>query len=206
MSRMELKEKLEEYGTSEMAIYTDGEILSMLLGIEPGGVRLSDVMRDAGSVKGIGRKKAAVVDALREAVFRIGRTGRSRADAIRGPEDAADYVFHHSRLRYEDKEHFCILGLNAKNCVIGFEVISIGSATATITHPREIFRAALRMKAVAIILVHNHPSGDVAPSREDVQVTKRMADSGKILDIPVLDHIIVGDGNFASLKDRGHMS
>jgi DNA repair protein RadC len=203
---MELKEKLEEYGTSEMAIYTDGEILSMLLGIEPEGASLSDVMRDARSVKGIGKRKAAVVDALREAVFRIGKAGRSRADAIRGPEDAADYVFRHARLRYEDREHFCILGLNVKNCVIGFEVISIGSATATITHPREIFRAAIRMKAVAIILVHNHPSGDVAPSREDVQVTKRMADSGKILDIPVLDHIIVGDGNFASLKEKGCLS
>lgn len=127
MSRMELREKLAEYGTSQMAIYTDGEILSTLLGIEPEGASLSDVMGDARSVKGIGKRKAAVVDAL-------------------------------------------------------------------------------RMKAVAIILVHNHPSGDVAPSREDVQVTKRMADSGKILDIPVLDHIIVGDGNFASLKDRGHMS
>jgi DNA repair protein RadC len=96
-------------------------------------------------------------------------------------------------------EHFCVLHLNAKNSVVSRQTVSIGSANETTVHPREVFRAACIAGAVAVILVHNHPSGDCTPSAEDHALTARLAECGKILGIKVLDHVIVGDGDYRSL-------
>ena len=84
-------------------------------------------------------------------------------------------------------------------------VISVGSLTASVVHPREVFTAAIQQTAASIILVHNHPSGDPTPSREDIEVTSRMVQVGKVIDIPVLDHIIIGGDNFVSIKEKGLM-
>ena len=106
-------------------------------------------------------------------------------------------------LRDEAQEHFMLLLLNTKNQVIDMPTISIGTVNGSLVHPREVFRAAVRSNATGIILVHNHPSGDPTPSKEDCLVTARLAEAGQMMDIPVLDHIIIGDDKYISLKEEG---
>ena len=93
--------------------------------------------------------------------------------------------------------------LSTKNHVLKTAVISVGSLNASIVHPRELFREAINARAAAVILVHNHPSGDPAPSPEDIALTRKLIEAGKLLDIPVLDHLILGDGKYISLKEKG---
>jgi DNA repair protein RadC len=102
-----------------------------------------------------------------------------------------------------DKEHFLLLAMNNKNRVNGFKVISTGSLTASLVHPREVWRAALHLCAAAVVFVHNHPSGDPAPSQEDQEITRRLKETGDMLGIRVLDHVVLGDGRFFSFSDRG---
>jgi len=96
-----------------------------------------------------------------------------------------------------------MLALDTKNKVIGVFDVSSGSLSASIVHPRDIFQRAILSKAASVIIVHNHPSGDPAPSPEDVALTTRLAEAGKIFDIPVLDHIVIGEGQYTSLKEKG---
>ncbi len=114
-------------------------------------------------------------------------------------------VFEYLRLRIgqKNREHFVVVLLNAKNYVIHDEVISVGTLTTSLVHPREIFQEAIRRSAHAIILAHNHPSGDPTPSREDREVTQRLVEAGKLLGIHVLDHLIIGDGGYTSFRERG---
>jgi DNA repair protein RadC len=100
-----------------------------------------------------------------------------------------------------DKEHFVLLSLNNKNRINGFKIISTGSLTASLVHPREVYRAALGLCAAAVIFVHNHPSGEPAPSQEDTELTRRLKESGEILGIRVLDHIVLGDGRYYSFSN-----
>ena len=103
-----------------------------------------------------------------------------------------------------DKEHFVLLAMNNKNRVNGFKVVSTGSLTASLVHPREVWRAALHLSAAAVVLVHNHPSGDPVPSQEDQEITRRLKETGDMLGIRVLDHVVLGDdGRFYSFSDRG---
>jgi DNA repair protein RadC len=103
------------------------------------------------------------------------------------------------------EENFVILCLNTKNKIAGVHTVSIGSLNASIVHPREVFKAALLNNANGIICLHNHPSGDPEPSRDDIETTHRLVNAGNILGIKVLDHIIIGDGRYISLKERGLM-
>jgi DNA repair protein RadC len=151
---------------------------------------------------GVGRAKAAQIKAAFELGRRVGRLDRERF-TVRCPRDVADYLM--DRLRFHLKEHFMVLHLDTKNQVIGEEVVSIGSLNASIVHPREIFKTALKRSAASIICAHNHPSGDPAPSREDIEVTARLVEAGKLLGVDVLDHIIIGDNRFSSLKEQGCM-
>lgn len=105
-----------------------------------------------------------------------------------------------------DREHFIVLHLNVKNRLLAKETISIGSLSANIVHPREVFRGAVMHGSAAIILAHNHPSGDTTPSREDKELTSRLCAAGELLGIRVLDHIIVGGSWYLSLADKGEMS
>ena len=100
-----------------------------------------------------------------------------------------------------DREHFVMIALDTKNKIIGFHVVSIGTLNETLTHPREIFKAAFLMNAARIILAHNHPSGDPTPSDLDIAITKRLCTAGRLLDVPVLDHIIVGEHRSVSFAD-----
>ena len=102
-----------------------------------------------------------------------------------------------------DKEHFVLLAMNNKNRVNGFKVISTGSLTASVVHPREVWRSALHLCAAAVVFVHNHPSGDPAPSIEDQDITRRLKETGDVLGIRVLDHVVLGNDRFFSFSDRG---
>ena len=102
-----------------------------------------------------------------------------------------------------DKEHFLLLAMNNKNRVNGFKIVSTGSLTASLVHPREVWRSALHLCAAAVVFVHNHPSGDPAPSPEDIEITRRLKETGDLLGIRVLDHVVLGDGRHFSFSDRG---
>jgi DNA repair protein RadC len=106
-----------------------------------------------------------------------------------------------------DKEHFGVLFLNVRRQVIGFNMVSIGCLTASLVHPREVFKPAILASAAAVILAHNHPSGDPEPSAEDVTLTRRLVQGGELLGIEVLDHVVLGLGmRYVSFKDRGMIS
>jgi DNA repair protein RadC len=107
------------------------------------------------------------------------------------------------RLAWEDREVFCTVILDARHHVLGINTVSVGSVSASLVHPRETFKPALLMGASAIILAHCHPSGDPTPSQEDIELTRRLQKAGEILGIEVLDHLIIADGQFLSLKERG---
>jgi len=106
-------------------------------------------------------------------------------------------------MRCLDREYFRVLLLNTKNHVLKMETVSIGTLNCSAVHPREVFKPAIRNSAAAIILVHNHPSGDATPSRNDAEVTQRLSEAGKLLGIEILDHLVIGDGLFTSFKDKG---
>lgn len=120
---------------------------------------------------------------------------------IRGPEDV--YHWLKDEVKLLDREHFVAVLLNIKNQVIAKEVVSIGTLNSSMVHPRELFKRAIRRSAASIILVHNHPSGDPTPSREDITITKRLMEAGEIIGVQILDHIIIGFEQFVSLKAKG---
>jgi DNA repair protein RadC len=155
-------------------------------------------------IPGIGLAKALQIAAAVELGRRIVRRPADQMVKIRSADDAAEYVM--DRMRHLKKEHFVTLHLNTKHCVIGEEVVSVGSLDASIVHPREIFKLAVKRSASAILCVHNHPSGDPTPSPEDIAVTKRLLEAGRVLGIDVLDHIVIGDGHYVSLKAAGYMT
>ena len=123
---------------------------------------------------------------------------------IKSPDDAARVGKDYIRINEESEEYMHMLCLNTKNKVIGIFEISHGSVNSSIVGAREVFQKALLANAVSIILLHNHPSGDPNPSREDIEVTKRLVEAGKILGVEVLDHLVVGDW-YVSLKEKGYV-
>ena len=104
-----------------------------------------------------------------------------------------------------DREHFVALALDARNRPIGAHTVSVGSLSASIVHPREVFKFAVLASAAALIVAHNHPSGDTTPSREDVELTRRLVDAGRMIGIDVLDHLVMSDDDWQSLRERGLM-
>lgn len=119
------------------------------------------------------------------------------------PDDVFNLDFLRKEFDLADREKFIVLHLNAKNAVISYEVVSIGTLNSSLVHPREVFKAAILSNAGSIILCHNHPSGDTEPSDDDLALTKRLVDAGKFLGIEVLDHVVFAADNFMSLKERG---
>jgi len=152
------------------------------------------------SYKGISDVKAAKLMALAEISKRIS-TLKIEKVKISSPDDAA--VIMMEEMRYYRKEYFKIMLLDTKNNVKKVSEISVGSLNSSIVHPREVFHEAVSNLASSIILVHNHPSGECEPSHEDVVLTNRLDECGKILGIRVLDHIIIGDGVYFSFKEEG---
>jgi len=159
-------------------------------------------VEELSEIRGIGLAKAAQIKAAAE----LGRRLESPVEesgklAIKSPEDVASMV--RSRLKGKKKEHFLVLCLDTRNRVTGIRQVSVGSLDSSIVHPREVFKEAISSSAASVIFVHNHPSGNPEPSKEDVELTRRLAKAGEIVGIDVLDHIIVCDRTHVSLKARG---
>lgn len=211
------REKLISIGANHL---TDSELLAILLNtgmrgkssIEVAQDLLSKVnvlkelkylsLNDLMDVKGIGIHKAVILKAAFEIGERMNQPDQKEKIKITEPGDAANYFM--ARMMHLTHEQFEVLFLNSKNIVIRHEVIFVGTLNSSVVHPREVFKAAIKWSSNAIIVVHNHPSGDVTPSKEDIRTTKRLQECGSILGIDLLDHIIIGDGKFLSLVQAGY--
>lgn len=209
------RERLLAAGPSALS---DGELLGLLFGIgsrEKTAVELAgEVISEAGGlhglydvsvhelveINGIGEAKACVILAAVELGRRIGQVRNPGRPVISSPADVERLL--RGRIANLDRENFVVVLLNTKNEVIETSTVSVGTLSASLVHPREVFKPAIRASAASVVLAHNHPSGKVEPSREDREVTKRMSEAAEILGVEVLDHVIVGDGYF-SMKEHG---
>lgn len=126
-------------------------------------------------------------------------------NTLTSPEIAYKFIERVCELSSEPEENLMMLTLNTKNTVTGVFTVSKGSLNNSIVHPREVYKRALLNNANSIMIFHNHPSGDPAPSREDIAITKRLEEAGKIIGIKLLDHLIIGDERFTSLREKGEM-
>ena len=153
------------------------------------------------TLSGIGPTSAAAIKAALE----LGRRGMaeagSEAPTIRAPDDCANLLM--AEMRHLEQEHLVTVILNTRNRVIKVHTCYVGSLNASMVRVGELFREAIRRNGAAIIVAHNHPSGDPTPSPEDVTITVQFVKAGSLMDIDVLDHLIIGDGRFVSLKERG---
>lgn len=164
---------------------------------ELGNADIAQIME----IKGMGLAKAAGIKAAFTLAARFQARKLERFDRFTSPQQVFDY-FHHE-FRDSRKEYFLILLLDGKNRIIRRVQVSEGSLNQSIVHPREVFNPAVKESAAAVILVHNHPTGDPTPSSEDIAITRRLREAGEIMGIKVLDHIIVGDGEYLSFVERG---
>ena len=156
------------------------------------------------ALEGVGPAKAARLLAAVEMARRVGSRSSDERPTVSTPEDVV--ALCNPRMRGLDREHFWSLALNTKNRLLRVIEVSVGSLNASIVHPRELFREAVRLSAASVIVVHNHPSGDPAPSGADIALTRRIVKAGDVLGIEVLDHVVIGDGGeHASLRDLGLM-
>ena len=131
------------------------------------------------------------------------RTQPSPVRTVTSPHDA--YLVFRDWMEPRDRECFAIALMDTRNRIIGLHIVSIGSLNASLVHPRECFKPAILANASAILLAHNHPSGDAAPSSEDLAITARLKQVGELLGIAVLDHLVIGDSTFVSMKERGQL-
>ncbi len=152
-------------------------------------------------IPGIGQVKAAQLKCIAELARRVTQASRFKEVRLNDPASIAAYYME--SLRHETKENLLLSMFDSKSGLLGDEIISIGTVSNSLVSPREIFLKALEYKAVHIVLLHNHPSGDPAPSEADLAVTKRVADSGMVLGIALADHIIIGDNNYISFRENG---
>lgn len=160
-------------------------------------MEISDFMK----IRGIGKVKAVQLKCITEFAKRLWRSEKELNLKIRCPGQISEYYME--ELRNEETESAYVIFLDGKNRFLGDYCLSKGTVNASLVSTREIFKTALQQKAVYIMLVHNHPSGDPAPSKEDIRVTYKVMEAGKLMDIPLLDHVIIGDGTYVSLKEKG---
>lgn len=153
------------------------------------------------AIKGVGLAKATSIKAAFTLASRFKDRKLERFDRFTSPQQVFDYFNH--EFRDSRKEYFLALLLDGKNRIIRRVQISEGSLNQSIVHPREVFSPAVKETSAAVILVHNHPTGDPAPSSEDIAITRRLKEAGEIMGIKVLDHIIIGDGEYVSFVERG---
>ena len=207
------RERLEKNGVH---VLSDAELLAIIFKTgnkEENAIVMSDrlitkyglgklnelSLKELQEIKGIGPAKSMQIKALFEFNKRYSLAKRD-GEPIKSARDVFEYASQ--RLITNQQETFMILLLDSKNRIVKDEVISIGTLNASIIHPREVFKSAIRESANSIILVHNHPSGDPEPSVEDEQITKKLFEAGELLNIKILDHVIVGKDKFWSFKER----
>ncbi|MFN7161809.1 MAG: RadC family protein, partial [Fimbriimonadales bacterium] len=169
-----------------------------------GGVRgvMHASVQELANIKGMGLAKATQIAAAMELGRRVALSQFHERPQIRSPEDV--YQLMHIQLLGERREHFLAVMLDTKNRVVRTETISIGTLDSSLVHPREVYRVVIREGAACWIAVHNHPSGDPTPSPEDIAVTRRLKEAGELLGVELLDHLIIGDGNYTSLREKGY--
>lgn len=159
-------------------------------------------VEELSEIKGIGVAKASQIKAAFELANRLeGYSEAGEKPLVKTPDDVVGLV--RGRLKGKKKEHFLALLLDTRNKLIKVAEISVGSLDSSLVHPREVFKEAISATAASVIFVHNHPSGDPTASEDDIKLTKRLAEAGKIVGIDVLDHIIISDKNYLSLKREG---
>jgi DNA repair protein RadC len=208
------REKLLKYGAGRLS---EAELLAILLGTGRKGESFLLVARkllkaapfeklpfltpeEFRKVSGIGPAKACELLASIELGKRLFQNKKVIISQLLKPQDVFDSL---KDISLSKKEHFLVFFLDSRNQQIHREIISVGTINASLVHPREVFEPAIKHLAVQVILAHNHPSGDLEPSEEDLAVNKRLADAGKLLGIEVLDHIIVTKDSFSSFKEKG---
>ncbi|MCY8505711.1 RadC family protein [Bacillus atrophaeus] len=212
------RERLLQYGAENLA---NNELLAILLRT---GTKKESVMdlsnrllhsfeglrllkeasvEELSGISGIGLVKAVQILAAMELGSRIHKFANEEKYVVRSPEDGANFVMED--MRFLTQEHFVCLYLNTKNEVIHKRTIFIGSLNSSIVHPREVFKEAFKRSAASFICIHNHPSGDPTPSREDIEVTRRLFECGNLIGIELLDHLVIGDKKFVSLKEKGYL-
>lgn len=199
LTTAELIAILIRVGTRERSAVSLGEHLLAHFGNIKGVAGAS--VEELSKIKGVGPAKAAEIKAAIEFGNRLALFTGDVRPAIGGPRDVANLLM--PDLRYLKKETLKSILMDTKNRVLAIKTVSIGDLSSSIVHPREVFKDAIVASAASLIVAHNHPSGDPTPSADDVAVTKRLMDAGGIIGIDLLDHIVIGDGKFVSLKERG---
>lgn len=211
------RERLLKYGAESLS---DAELLAVVLGTGTKGMNIVTVSRhvfqkmslkklsrspaaELMKIPGIGQSKACQIISVFELSRRLEIYSEEPKRKIKDPEDIYKYIY--PKIREEKQEKFIILCLDTKNQIISDITVFVGGLDFSIVQPREIFKSALLESAASIILIHNHPSGDPTPSREDIIITNRVIESGKLLGVHVWDHLIIGDGCYISLKEKEYI-
>jgi len=210
------RERLKQFGPEALSAQ---ELLALIIGrgvsrksvmtiaqellIKFGNVKaISEAtLEELSQIKGIGFAKAAQIKACFELGKRQDLEPEQKDFDIKDPQSVVKAI--RASIKDKAKEHFKLILLNARNKIIGITTVSIGSLNASIVHPREVFKDAIAHNAYSVVLAHNHPSGDPEPSEDDLTMTRRLIEAGKILGIEVLDHIIITKNGYFSFKDRG---
>lgn len=185
-------------GTKEVSV----KDLAIDILIETGGLKgLKETsLESLSKIKGIGEVKAITLLSAIELGKRVEQSLQTQKIKIENAQDV--YKIFHPLLSRLTQEHFCTIFLNTKNEMIHYKTIFIGSANKSVVHPRDIFKEAIKNAAVKIMVVHNHPSGNPEPSKEDIAFTNRLIESGALLQIPLIDHIIIGSQKYYSFFDH----
>lgn len=160
-------------------------------------------MQDLKSIRGIGEVKAVKILCLSELSRRIQQESIRRTLSFSSPDSVAEYYYE--QLRFLEQEHVLLLLLDTKLSLIREMTLSIGTASCSVLSPRDIFRIAAREGAVFVMLLHNHPSGDPTPSSADIDLTMRVQEAGRLVEIELVDHIVIGDHRYVSLKEAGYL-